>query len=136
MTDVRTQEHYAKYEIEPIEYLNSLLTDDELRGYYWATALVYLSRFKDKGGREDLAKAKVYLELLDDLMMWQESGMKRPSGNPIYRIYPGLRIKEEDVQNPTGFYINLDDSVGGRFEYNQATGEWVLKEMGANGPRE
>lgn len=47
-----------------------------------------------------------------------------------------MRIKEEDVQNPTGFYINLDDSVGGRFEYNQATGEWVLKEMGANGPRE
>ncbi len=94
--DVITQKHYAKYEIEPIEYLNALLTNEELKGHYWATALVYLSRFKDKGGREDLAKAKVYIDLLDDLLMWEETGQKRPSGNPIYRIYKDSEKSPDD----------------------------------------
>lgn len=116
--DVITQKHYAKYEIEPIEYLNALLTNEELKGHYWATALVYLSRFKDKGGREDLAKAKVYIDLLDDLLMWEEIGQKRPSGNPIYRIY-----KDSEKSLDNNFIINATIPPI-NVKYNYDTNTW------------
>lgn len=51
--------HYSKYAIQPSEYIlrNNI-------GWLEGNAIKYLTRWKDKGGRQDLEKAKHYVELL------------------------------------------------------------------------
>ena len=53
--------HYKKYQIQPIEFIvkNNI-------GYVEGNILKYILRFKDKGGVQDLLKAKHYIELLID----------------------------------------------------------------------
>lgn len=54
--------HYSKYRIQPVEYAmaNNL-------NYCQANAIKYTTRYKDKGGREDLLKAIHNLEILIEL---------------------------------------------------------------------
>lgn len=51
--------HYKKLKIQPVEYImaNSI-------PYMEGNVIKYVSRWKDKGGIEDLKKAKHYLEIL------------------------------------------------------------------------
>ena len=52
-------DHYKKFKIQPAEfcYKNNI-------PYLEATAIKYLCRWKDKGGVQDLDKAKHFIELL------------------------------------------------------------------------
>ena len=59
-------EHYANKEIEPIEYIKSTLSPIEFIGHCWGNVLKYVSRWQDKNGTEDLEKAKVYLNWLEE----------------------------------------------------------------------
>ncbi len=54
--------HYKKYAIQPVEYAmaNNL-------NYCQANAVKYVTRYKDKGGVEDLRKAIHNLEILIEL---------------------------------------------------------------------
>ena len=54
-------DHYKKMKIQPIEYIqaNGL-------GFCEGNVLKYITRHKFKNGREDILKAKHYLELLLD----------------------------------------------------------------------
>lgn len=51
--------HYKDLEIQPIDYIlgNSL-------GYCEGNVVKYVSRWRDKGGIEDLRKAKHYIDFL------------------------------------------------------------------------
>jgi hypothetical protein len=51
--------HYKKFKIQPAEfcYYNNI-------PYLEATAIKYLCRWKDKGGIQDLEKAKHFIDLL------------------------------------------------------------------------
>lgn len=51
--------HYKKFKIQPAEfcYINNI-------PYLEATAIKYLCRWKDKGGIQDLEKAKHFIDLL------------------------------------------------------------------------
>lgn len=51
--------HYKTLKIQPIEYI---LAND--LGYCEGNVVKYISRYKLKGGIEDLKKAKHYIELL------------------------------------------------------------------------
>jgi len=53
--------HYLKYKIQPIEFIikNNI-------GFVEGNILKYILRFKEKGGVQDLEKAKHYIELLID----------------------------------------------------------------------
>ncbi len=53
--------HYKKYKIQPIEFIvkNNI-------GFVEGNVIKYILRFKDKGGVQDLLKAKHYIELLID----------------------------------------------------------------------
>lgn len=55
-------DHYKKYKIQPVEYAmaNNL-------NYCQANAIKYTTRYKDKGGIEDLRKAIHNLEILIEL---------------------------------------------------------------------
>ena len=54
--------HYLKYKIQPVEFIikNNI-------GFVEGNIIKYILRFKEKGGVEDLLKAKHYIELLIDL---------------------------------------------------------------------
>jgi hypothetical protein len=51
--------HYKKYKIQPVEYTvaNGL-------GFLAGSVIKYVTRYKDKGGAEDIRKAMHYLELI------------------------------------------------------------------------
>jgi hypothetical protein len=53
--------HYKKYKIQPIEFIikNNI-------GFVEGNIIKYVLRFKEKGGVQDLLKAKHYIELLID----------------------------------------------------------------------
>ena len=67
MTDeVKKPKHYKMNEgdIECIDYIKDILTDEELIGYYRGNVAKYLHRWRYKNGLEDLKKARWYLEAL------------------------------------------------------------------------
>ena len=53
--------HYKNYKIQPVEFIikNNI-------GFVEGNIIKYILRFKEKGGVEDLEKAKHYIELLID----------------------------------------------------------------------
>ena len=53
--------HYKKYKIQPVEFIikNNI-------GFVEGNIIKYVLRFKEKGGVQDLEKAKHYIELLID----------------------------------------------------------------------
>jgi hypothetical protein len=53
--------HYKKYKIQPVEFIikNNI-------GFVEGNIIKYVLRFKEKGGVQDLLKAKHYMELLID----------------------------------------------------------------------
>jgi len=53
--------HYLKYTIPPVEFIikNNI-------GFVEGNVIKYILRFKEKGGVQDLLKAKHYIELLRD----------------------------------------------------------------------
>jgi hypothetical protein len=53
--------HYLKYKIQPVEFIikNNI-------GFVEGNIIKYILRFKEKGGVQDLNKAKHYIELLID----------------------------------------------------------------------
>ena len=54
--------HYAKHAIQPIEYIeaNGL-------GFHTGNVVKYVTRWEDKGGAEDLRKARWYLDRMIEL---------------------------------------------------------------------
>ena len=60
--NVNHPSHYADKEIEVIDYIRDTLGADEFVGYCIGNVLKYTSRWRKKGGVEDLEKAKVYLD--------------------------------------------------------------------------
>jgi hypothetical protein len=64
MSDVAHPPHYEKFKIQPIDYMRAILTKEEFSGYCRGNVLKYVSRYKEKGGIEDLKKAQLYLQWL------------------------------------------------------------------------
>jgi hypothetical protein len=56
--------HYTQGAIETIDYMESALTEDEIRGGFKMNILKYVSRERHKNGLEDLKKARWYLDRL------------------------------------------------------------------------
>lgn len=52
--------HYSKYKYQPIQFFNDMKLD-----FNRANAIKYLTRWKDKGGVEDLRKAVQYLRFAE-----------------------------------------------------------------------
>lgn len=78
--------HYTFGDIEVIDYIRDKLTPEEFQGYCEGNVLKYVSRWRHKGGVEDLRKAEVYLK-------WMiESAMKELSETSY---------KEKLLKNPT-----------------------------------
>lgn len=55
-------DHYKKYKIQPGEFAHANKLD-----FFQGSIVKYVTRFRDKNGKEDLAKAKHFLDLLISL---------------------------------------------------------------------
>lgn len=62
MDSVNHPPHYADKKIEVIDYIRDTLTAEGFVDYCIGNVIKYVSRWRKKGGKEDLEKAKVYLE--------------------------------------------------------------------------
>lgn len=56
--------HYTQGGIECIEAIKASMTTIEFQGYLKGNCFKYLWRWRDKGGVQDLKKARVYLDWL------------------------------------------------------------------------
>lgn len=61
---IRQPAHYTKGKIECIDYIKDILTAEEYAGYLRGNITKYMHRFRDKGGVQDLKKARQYLDWL------------------------------------------------------------------------
>lgn len=59
--NVHHPSHYANKKIEVIDYIRDTLTPEGFVEYCLGNVLKYVSRWRHKGGLEDLKKAQVYL---------------------------------------------------------------------------
>ena len=64
--NVHHPSHYTKGGIECIEAIKASMSEEEFQGYLKGNVIKYLWRWREKGGLEDLQKAKVYLDWLGD----------------------------------------------------------------------
>lgn len=67
--------HYKNRTIEPWDYIAANDLD-----YFQGSAIKYITRFRDKGGKRDLEKAIHFLEKLIELE-YPENGQEEPDVN-------------------------------------------------------
>lgn len=56
--------HYASKRVQPWHAMEAWMTRDQFAGFLRGNAIKYLARCDDKGGLEDLKKARHYLDKL------------------------------------------------------------------------
>ena len=61
---VNSPAHYASGAIECIDAIEASMTLEEFQGYCKGNLIKYSWRYRDKGGIQDLGKAKWYLDRL------------------------------------------------------------------------
>jgi len=67
MTAENTQiggNHYTSKKVQPWHAMEAWMTRDQFAGFLRGNAIKYLARCDDKGGLEDLKKARHYLDKL------------------------------------------------------------------------
>lgn len=64
---VNAPTHYTFGGIETIDYLKAKMSSEMYEGFLLGNVLKYTSRYREKNGRQDLEKARWYLnKLLED----------------------------------------------------------------------
>lgn len=71
--DAINPKHYTDSGIECIDYMKSISTPEEYRGYLWLSVTKYMHRWQKKNGTEDLRKAQWYLKKLIDTEEYDET---------------------------------------------------------------
>lgn len=61
-------DHYRRLAVQPWEAMESWLSPDEFAGFLRGNVIKYMARFRDKGGVEDVRKARHYLDKLIELL--------------------------------------------------------------------
>lgn len=62
--NVNSPSHYTQGGIETVDYIKAKLTKEQFEGYCIGNVFKYVSRYRYKGGVEDLKKARWYLTKL------------------------------------------------------------------------
>ena len=61
-------DHYRRLAVQPWEAMEAWLSPDEFAGFLRGNVIKYMARFRDKGGVEDVRKARHYLDKLIELL--------------------------------------------------------------------
>lgn len=65
-------EHYRRLLIQPWDAMEAWMSREELRGFMRGNVIKYLARYRDKGGADDLRKARHYLDRLLEIEAAEE----------------------------------------------------------------
>ena len=80
--------HYTTKKVQPWHAMEAWMTQDQFAGFLRGNAIKYLARCDDKGGVEDLKKARHYL---DKLIEFHECSNVLAEGPPKRRSRGGNR---------------------------------------------
>ena len=83
-------DHYKTLEIQPVEYIQK-----NKIGYMEGCAIKYLTRWKSKGGVEDLRKARHFIDLLIEFETLDEAPERKPKKPSL----PGWAAVQVDVDD-------------------------------------
>lgn len=61
--------HYVDKTVQPWDAMQAWMSREEFEGFLRGNAIKYLARWRDKGGVEDLRKARHYLDKLIELQL-------------------------------------------------------------------
>jgi hypothetical protein len=62
-------EHYRSKTIQPWDAMESWMTKEQFKGFLWGNVIKYIARWQDKGGVEDLRKARHYMDKLIEVQV-------------------------------------------------------------------
>lgn len=60
--------HYITKSVQPWEAMESWMSEEAFKGFIWGNVIKYISRWEDKGGKQDLEKARHYLDKLIEIV--------------------------------------------------------------------
>lgn len=89
-------DHYKSKKIQPVEYIHANNLD-----FFQGNVVKYVTRWREKGGLDDLDKAKHYLELyieLETKALEAKAGaapVVRPQAAPPQVLWPNSYAKDE-----------------------------------------
>lgn len=84
--NVNHPSHYTAGEIEVITYIRDKLTPEEFIGYCLGNSLKYISRWRHKGGTEDLEKAQVYLGWAIEASKANDASILESFKNKVFNV--------------------------------------------------
>jgi len=61
-------DHYLSKSVQPWDAMESWMSEEAFKGFIWGNVIKYVARWEDKGGKQDLEKAKQYLEKLIEIV--------------------------------------------------------------------
>ena len=62
-------DHYQSKSIQPWDAMQAWMTPDQFKGFLWGNVIKYIARWQDKGGVEDLRKARHYMDKLIEVQV-------------------------------------------------------------------
>jgi hypothetical protein len=62
-------EHYRNKDIQPWTAMQAWMTPEQFKGFLWGNVIKYIARWQDKGGVEDLRKARHYMDKLIEVQV-------------------------------------------------------------------
>ena len=62
-------EHYQSKTIQPWDAMQAWMTKEQFKGFLWGNIIKYIARWQDKGGVEDLRKARHYMDKLIEVQV-------------------------------------------------------------------
>lgn len=108
-------DHYRDQAIQPWDYIarNRL-------GYFEGNIVKYVSRWKQKGGIQDLQKARHYLDKLIEIVA-------SPADEPTAEKLPLLPIVVGGVyRRRDGVVVTVECDDGSSIPFECSTGDWLL----------
>lgn len=84
--------HYAGKQIEVIDYIRDTLTEEETTGFCCGNVLKYVSRWRKKGGVEDLKKARVYLDWMIEAAEQEAAAMMKGQEQASEEQFPKCMV--------------------------------------------
>jgi hypothetical protein len=62
-------EHYRNKDVQPWTAMQAWMTPEQFKGFLWGNVIKYIARWQDKGGVEDLRKARHYMDKLIEVQL-------------------------------------------------------------------
>ena len=62
-------EHYQSKTKQPWDAMEAWMTKEQFKGFLWGNVIKYIARWQDKGGVEDLRKARHYMDKLIEVQV-------------------------------------------------------------------